>query len=165
MANLKRNEDTIKHVYACTRTGSKTILQRFEVCETYRNSQWNIGWTEGFCKHLDEIAQADHSYVAAWQERQRYEEVRKLSLKSQGPVGPVRSRAGYPEASRKLREVTREAAEAGHEFNPAIRPDLQSDNAKDNNSSSTKMSPQIMLLQNILLHGHLIRRLDMVAIS
>ena len=28
---------------------------------------------EEFCKQLNEIAQEDHSYVATWQERRRYE--------------------------------------------------------------------------------------------
>ena len=41
-----------------------------------------------------------------------------------GLVGPMRSRADCQEALRKLREET-EGAEAEHEVNATIRPDLQ----------------------------------------
>ena len=70
----------------------------------------------------------------------------------------MRSRADLFAALRKLREVKREAAEAGHEFIPPFDPIFKSDNSEDNNSSNTKIPPQIMLLQNNLLHGQLIRR-------
>ena len=94
----------------------QTSLQRFQWCETYRNSQLNVGWTEACCNHWDEIAQEDHSYAATWQERLRYERVWKTEIwTAKRLVGPMRSPADYP----------REAAEAGHEFHPTIRPDLQ----------------------------------------
>ena len=56
----------------------------------------NIGWTEEFCKHVDDLAQDDHSYVATWQERERYGKGWEISLNIQGLVGPVRSRADFP---------------------------------------------------------------------
>ena len=43
-----------------SKKGFETILQRFQGCETYRSSQLNIGWTEEFCKHLDEIAREEN---------------------------------------------------------------------------------------------------------
>ena len=105
--------------------GFTTTLQRFQGCETYRNSQLHVWWDEDFCKHLDEIAQEDHSYVAVWQARQRYEKDWQLCLNNRGPVGPMKSRPACPEAVRRVREIKQEAEEAGYEMNPTIRPYLQ----------------------------------------
>ena len=44
---------------------------------------------------------------------------------SQGRVGPMKSRPDYPDAVRRIREIEREAEEAGYEINPAIRLNLQ----------------------------------------
>ena len=103
----------------------KTILQRFQGSETYRDSQFNIGWDEEFCEHSDEITQESHSYVATWQERQRYKKVWKSCLNSQGPVGPMKSRPDFPDAVRRIREIKLEAEEVGYEIKPIIRLILQ----------------------------------------
>ena len=66
----------------------------------HRFPPWNLSkladehWVDRrvFCKHLDELAQEDLSYVATWQERHRNENVWMLNLNSQGLVGPMRSR-------------------------------------------------------------------------
>ena len=43
------------------------------------------------------------------------------SVNSQGPTGPT----DLPAALQKFREVKQEAADAGQQLNPTIRPDLQ----------------------------------------
>ena len=48
--------------------------------------------------------------------------LRTLSFISQGSAGPMRSRADFHATLRKFRDVKQEAAEAGHEFNPTVRP-------------------------------------------
>ena len=57
---MPRNTSMLEKAH---KKGFKTILQRFQTCEIYRNSQTDIGWTEEFCKHFDELAQENHSYV------------------------------------------------------------------------------------------------------
>ena len=89
MVNLKQNENTSKQNYAEHKNGFKTLLQRLQECETRRNSQLNIGRNEGFSKHVDEIAQDDHPYVATWQERQWHEKGRIFCFHSQGLEGPL----------------------------------------------------------------------------
>ena len=61
----------------------KSILERFQKQDTYRESQVAIGWTEDTCSHLDQIANEDNPYIATWSERQRYENNRKLALNAQ----------------------------------------------------------------------------------
>ena len=85
----------------------------------------NFGRDEDFCKRLDKIAREDHSYIATWEERRRYEKGQNFCLNTLGSVGPMNSTPDYLEAVRRIREVKREAEEAGHEINPAIRPSLQ----------------------------------------
>ena len=80
----------------------------------------------------------------------------KLSLNSQGSVGPMWSRSDYLEAL--LREEQREAAQAGHQFSPTIRPELEVRQRRRQQFQQNKHLPQIMLLQNNVLHGPLIRR-------
>ena len=57
-----------------------------------------------------------------WQQVSEKEWV--MCLNGQGPVGPMRSRPDYAEAVRKFREIKREAAAAGYEINPTIRPEF-----------------------------------------
>ena len=82
--------------------GFESTLHPFQTCEIYRSSQMNIGCTEEFCKHLDELAGEDHSYAAARQERERYEKVWKRSLNIQRLAGLMQSRADVPKAFRKF---------------------------------------------------------------
>ena len=76
-------------------------------------------------RRLNDLAQEGHSHVATRQERERYEKEWKIGLHSKRLVGQIRSRADFPAALRMFREAKQEAAEAGHQFNPTIRPDLQ----------------------------------------
>ena len=75
-----------------------------------------------------------------------------ISLNSQGPVGPLRSR-----------EENRKRPRPDTKSIPPFHPIFKSDNAEGNNSSNTKIPPQIMPLQknptarHNLLHGQLIR--------
>ena len=45
-----------------------------------RSSQSARGWTEEYCRYLDDLAPLDISYVATWKERSRYENMRVLKL-------------------------------------------------------------------------------------
>ena len=115
-----------------------------KACEIYRSSRTNIGCTEEFWKHLDELATEAHSYGATRQERERYDKEWEIRLNSQGLVRPIRSRADFHAALRKFREAKQAAAEDGHQFNLTIRPISKSGNAQGNNSSNTKILLQIM---------------------
>ena len=48
-----------------------------------------------------------------------------LCLNTQGPVGRMKSRTDYPEPVQRIREIKREAEEAGHEIIPTVLPSLQ----------------------------------------
>ena len=122
MVDLKSNEHASKQENApktAIKKGFGSIFHRFETCEIYRRLQTNIGWTEEFCKHLDELAKEDHSNVATRQER---EEQRRACVSNlgQNKTTPVRSRADVPVSLRKFLEAKQEAAEAGHQLNPTI---------------------------------------------
>ena len=72
-ARLDNSEEQRAYYQAhhCSRKARKkkfdSILHCCQKCEIYRNLQMTISWTEEFCKHLDELAQEDHSYVPTWQ--------------------------------------------------------------------------------------------------
>ena len=103
----------------------QSIFPRVQTCEIYRSSQTNIGWTEEFCQHTNELAKEDHTHtLPLGRKRERHEKVWTISVNSRETTGPIRSRADFPAAMRRFREVKQEAA-AGHQFNPTIRPDLQ----------------------------------------
>ena len=116
MANRKTRESATKQKIASGRSKRKDINLSF-IDFRSRNStktrRTEIGLSEEFCRPLDELAGEDHSYVATRQERQRYEKVWALSLSSQAPTAPIQSRADFPAALRKFREVKKKkAAEA-----------------------------------------------------
>ena len=72
------------------------------------------GW-KIVCKHLDDLAAEDHSYVATRRERERYKTAWTSSLNSHGSnTAPNRSRADYPEALATLRR--KKEIVAGHKF-------------------------------------------------
>ena len=109
--------------------------------------------------HSDEIAQEDHSHVVSWQEREIKEKELAKSLNGQGLVGPIRSRADflpqYENFVNKSRKRPRLDTKLIQPFDRIFN--FKSDNAQDNNTSNTKIPPQIMLLLNNLLRGQLIR--------
>ena len=128
MVDLKRIGHATRQKIAtksARKMGFEAILHRFQSCEIYRSSQTNIRWAEEFSRRLNDLAQEDHPYLATRQERERYEHGWKMSLNSQGPVGPMWSRADSHATLRKVLDVKQEAAEAGHQFNPTGRSDLQ----------------------------------------
>ena len=53
--------------------GKDFIVQRWQEDETYRASQTVHGWTEEYCRYLDDLAPIHMSYVATWKERSRCE--------------------------------------------------------------------------------------------
>ena len=109
MVVRKTRKQTIKPKNLWEKTNKKSdtsTLDRFENQEFYRNPHTDIGWTEDFCKHLDASASEDHTYVATWYERARYEKVWAINSNSHGHnTAPLQSRADYPEAIAKLRDM------------------------------------------------------------
>ena len=104
----------------------KSMLHRFQTQESCHNSQIHKGWSEEFCKHLDELAGEDRSYVATCWETAQYEKAWTMSLNSQGhTTAPIQSRVDLPQALANIRKMNKEADEVGHQFAPIIRPDLK----------------------------------------
>ena len=128
MVNPRHHESTIKQNNAWEKRSKINSIQSFNVSKNVKlkkKSQMNREWDEEFCKFLDSIAREDHSHIAHWEDRRRYRKNWKLCLNTPGPVGPVKSRPGYPETVRRTREIKREAEEAGHEINRTICLSLQ----------------------------------------
>ena len=73
----------------------KNILDRWHNNDKYRKSLSDIGWTEERIIRDDEIALADHSYVATRQERSRNAKPGKLSLNAEGIQGPLNHRSDF----------------------------------------------------------------------
>ena len=88
-------------------------MDRFLNCSRCRESQINIGWTEGRCARLDAIAAEDHSYIATASERFRRENAWVLVLNSSGPNGPMNQRGDYHEAI-KIKERSHEESGKGN---------------------------------------------------
>ena len=129
----------------------KTIfsnLNRLENPLSYRNSQTHIEWTEDFCKHLDALASEDHSYVAAWYERARFEKVWAISSNSQQHnTALIQSRADYPKSRAKLREMKkRMQLKLDTHLIPSNDVISRFDSAKDNSFSN------IMNLRHVTVH-------------
>ena len=72
--------------------------------DTYRESQKAIGWTEDTCRHLDQIANEDTSYVAKWSESQRHENNGTLALNAQGRNAPMTEREDHSEAVKEIKD-------------------------------------------------------------
>ena len=109
-----------------TKTTKWTILASLQGCKTYRESTEAHGWTEEFLKHLDVLPAEDHSSVATWADRARYENLRTISLNSHGSnSAPRQSRPDNAAAVAKLREVKKQAVAAGHMFDQSISDNLQ----------------------------------------
>ena len=136
--------------------GSKLFLNASKDVKLIENWQLNLGWDEDFCKHLNKIAQEDHSYVVTWQERQWYEKEWSLCINSQGPVGPKKSQDQT--LSKQYEEFVKlngKLKRLDTRFTPHFVPSSKFDNDQDNNSSN---------LGNLLL-GQLIRKqVGMVAV-
>ena len=62
-----------------------------------------IGWTEEKCRQLDQLALEDKSYTATRRERQRYENIWKLSVNAQALVSPMDKRDNYEEAVKTMK--------------------------------------------------------------
>ena len=62
--------------------------------ETYRESRNNIGWDEETCRRLDRIAREDHSYIATWDERRKYENNWKHAFEHSRTNQPYESKIG-----------------------------------------------------------------------
>ena len=64
----------------------ESMLDRFLIRVSYRQSQIDIKWTEEHCARLDEIAAEDHSYIATAAERTRRENTWVLVFNSSNQV-------------------------------------------------------------------------------
>ena len=82
-----------------------SILLRFQQSETYKESQQAIGWDEDTCRRLGKIASEDHSYIATWEERRRYENNWKLSLNTQGRASIMKARSDYSDVVITIRDL------------------------------------------------------------
>ena len=51
----------------------KSILHRFQNQQSYRNSHIFDGWTQDFCKYLNDWQVEDHSLMVTWCERALFE--------------------------------------------------------------------------------------------
>ena len=73
--------------------------------DTYRESQQAMGWDEDTCRSLHKIASEDHSYIATWCERQRYDNNAKFAIDTHGKNGPMKVRSGHSDAVRTIRDL------------------------------------------------------------
>ena len=113
-------EDSSKKAH---KKGFESILHHFRRVKSIEARRRTSNGLKSFAStETNSQKKTTHTLLLS-QERQRYEKEWKLCLSSQGLAGPNRSRADYPETLRKLRDVKREAAEAGHEFNPTSQAD------------------------------------------
>ena len=91
--------------------GYDSILERFQICPIFRESQLAIGWDEAFCAHYDKISKENHTYVCTAEEHERREQLGVLVLNSQGKNGPMRQREDYAEAIRIKERLHEESGE------------------------------------------------------
>ena len=98
-----------------------SILDRFQRCSIYRESQLAIGWDEDFCAYYDDLPHEDHTCFYNASEHQRLENSWVLALNSQGPNGLMKQREDYAEAVRIKNRSHRESGRA----NPKIHPTKQ----------------------------------------
>ena len=100
-----------------TKKGYASIRDRFLRYTIYRQSQLDVGWAEGHCARLDEIAAEDHSYIATAAERARRGNTWVLVLNSSGPNGPMNQREDY-EAKKMCQRLYQESGQAHHRLHP-----------------------------------------------
>ena len=98
--------------------GYNSILDQFQRCSMYRESQLAIGWDEDFCAHYDGLPHKDHTCFYTASEHQRLENSWVLALNSQGPNGLMKQREDYAEAVRIKERLRRESGWP----NPKIHP-------------------------------------------
>ena len=162
-------EHTIKpkHLWErrCRRM-TKSILHRFQTQESYRNSKTHIRWTEEFCKHLDELAGDDHSYVATRCEERdtrkhgRWIWTAKETLQLQFSHEPTITKHWQDYVKWKRKHLRQ-----GTTLIPSFDPIFKSDSAKGNSSSQVMNLPQVTSeqVQPIIIHharGNLLRALS-----
>ena len=68
----------------------------------YRESQWNIGWTEEYCRYLDYLLTVDIKYIATWPERSRYHNMLVLKLQDGKDSVKMSKRDDFNLAARSL---------------------------------------------------------------
>ena len=146
MIDQKIREHTIKPKTLRERRGKRDsnfflVDSRHLNLITFR--KLNVGWTEEFCKHTDELAREDHSYIATSSERSRHAEAWTSSLNShRNTTAPIQSRADFPQALAKLCAMKKEAAESGPILLPSFDMIFKSDRINGNNCSDMNF-PQV----------------------
>ena len=119
MVNSKHNEITIKQRIAWGRRERRTSTQSFSVSNKAKRTRWKTlqtSWQS--CTQRLFLHRHSGRKANAWM------------LKNQSD--PMKSRSDNPEAVHRIREIRREAGEAGHEIDPAILRSLQFDNDQNN---------------------------------
>ena len=91
-----------------------SIQDWFLRCLIHRQSQLDIGWTEGHCARLDEVAAEDLSYIATAAERARRANTCVLVLNSSGPNRPINQREDHQEAKSSRERLHQESGQAHH---------------------------------------------------
>ena len=108
-----------------------------------------------FCKHVDDIAQEDHSYVATWQERQRYE---KGCGSCDGTAKDLRDLSIHeltiPKQYEHFVKLIEKLPRWDTKLIPPWDPIFKSDNAQENSSNTDLPTVHAATEQ----HGQLIRR-------
>ena len=93
--------DVLKKARKPQNGNCKTILERWHDDDKYRKSLSDVGLTEEQIEQCDAIALGDHSWVATTEERSRYKNSWKISLKREGIQGPIKQRPDFIEAKHK----------------------------------------------------------------
>ena len=76
-----------------------SIVHRWHADKRYRESQWNIGWTEEYCRYLDLQATVDIKYIATWPERSRYHNMLVFKLEDEKDSGKMSHRDDFQSCS------------------------------------------------------------------
>ena len=90
---------------------SKVFTIAFSEIQVYRESQLQIGWTEQKCKEWDELAQEDHTYRLAPDEKKRYQGQWYLTLNKAGKNGLMKLRSDFRAAVSLRNRLHRESGE------------------------------------------------------
>ena len=99
--------------------GCLSILDRFQRCAFYRESQIAIGSDEAFCTKYERISEEDHTHVFSTAEHRRLENSWTLQLDTQGPTRPMKLREDYAEAVRIKERFYREPGGTHERVHPS----------------------------------------------
>ena len=108
IGRLKRSENTTKRRRVLRNVfwlNYNPFPERFPQNEINLESQLAIVVNEDTCSHSDHIAHEDNSYIATWNERQRYEKNGKFSMNAQGQNAPMTERGDNSEVDKATKDL------------------------------------------------------------